>query len=313
MCGPNIFSKLQDIPMQTSLDCLVCFIRQARATGKLATENPVARRRIIEKAGRFLETADPELSPPENAIALYTMFSSVLQVADPFARVKQESNELALAMRAEMEKRIVRAADPLRAAIRVAIGGNIIDYAAQHVFDVEKTMDSCFEQEFILDDYPVLQQALAAAGPEADLLYLCDNCGEIVFDALLVEQLQKLGCRVTAAVRRFPIINDATMEDARGSGLDRICPVITNGTGCPGTPLADCSEEFRNHFKAADIIISKGMGNYETLSEEQAPIFFLFTVKCSEVARHVTGRKQLAPGRLTGTGEMILMQQGLGQ
>jgi len=297
--------------MRTSLDCLVCFIRQARATGLLATDNPLAQRRIIEEAGRFLETVDPEQSPPENAVALYTMFSSILQVADPFARVKQESNELAISMRDEMAKRIAAASDPLRAAIRVAIGGNIIDYAAQHVFDVKKTMDNCFALEFMLDEYPALQQAIVDAGPDADLLYLCDNCGEIVFDSLLIRRLQQQGCRVTAAVRESPIINDATMEDAVISGLDRICPVITNGTGCPGTPLAACSEEFSHHFKAADIIISKGMGNYETLSEEQAPIFFLFTVKCSEVARHVVERKQLAPGRLTGTGEMILMRQSV--
>ena len=295
--------------MRTSLDCLVCFMRQARATGKLATDDQAAQRRIIDEAGRFLSTVDPDRSPPENAVALYEIFSRILQVNDPFARVKRESNEFALSLRDEMEKRIAAAADPLRAAIRVAIGGNIIDYAAQHVFDAEKTMDTCLEQEFVLDDYPALQQVMERAGQGASLLYLCDNCGEIVFDSLLVQQLLHRGCRVTVAVRARPIINDATLEDALSSGLEKICPVITNGTGCPGTPLADCSEEFKRHFKDADIIISKGMGNYETLSEVPAPIFFLFTVKCSEVARHVTECKQLAPGILTGSGEMILMQQ----
>ena len=295
--------------MQTSLDCLVCFVRQARATGLLSTDNPVARRRIIEEAGRFLATVDPQQSPPENAVALYQMFSSVLRTEDPFARVKQESNELALSMLAEMEKRIVSAPDPLRAAIRVAIGGNIIDYAAQHVFDVAETMNACFDQEFVLDDYTALQQVMADTAPNTNLLYLCDNCGEIVFDSLLIGQLRKHGCRVTAAVRDRPIINDATLEDARVTGLDRVCPVISNGTGCPGTPLAHCSEEFRQHFEAADIIISKGMGNYETLSEVKAPIFFLFTIKCSEVARHVTECKQLPANSLQGTGEMVLMRQ----
>ena len=85
--------------------------------------------------------------------------------------------------------------------------------------------------------------------------------------------------------------------------------MITNGTGCPGTPLADCNAAFQQHFNEADLIISKGMGNYETLSEVQAPVFFLFTVKCAEVARHVTARKHLASDLLQGTGEMILMQQ----
>lgn len=296
--------------MQTSLDCLVCFIRQARSTGKLATDDPAAQRLLIDEAGKYLATVDPKRSPPENAVRLYAIMADVLQSADPFARVKQESNTFGLSIRDDMAARIADSPDPLRAAIRVAIGGNIIDYAAQHVFDVEDTMNTCLTREFVLDDYPVLQQALQGDG-DHELLYLCDNCGEIVFDGLLIRQLQAQGCRVTAAVREHPIINDATMEDARTCGLDKVCPVITNGTGCPGTPLTDCSEEFQHHFRAADIIISKGMGNYETLSEEKAPIFFLFTVKCSQVARHVSERKQLAPNTLTGTGEMILMGQAV--
>jgi len=295
--------------MRTSLDCLVCFIRQARSTGVLASRDPLVRRRLIDEAGRFLANVDPEQSPPENAVALYGLFSSILDDPDPFSQVKQESNAFALSLRDEMASRIAEARDPLRAALRVAIGGNIIDYAAQHVFDAEKTMNSCLEEPFILDDYPALQDALAAGKGAVDLLYLCDNCGEIVFDALLVQQLQHSGCRVTVAVRERPIINDATMEDAVFCGLDRICPVITNGTSCPGTPLEACSAEFQQHFNDADLIISKGMGNYETLSEVRAPVFFLFTVKCSEVARHVTERKQLASGQLQGVGEMILLQQ----
>jgi uncharacterized protein with ATP-grasp and redox domains len=294
--------------MQTTLDCLVCFIRQARAAGLLATEDPELRRRMINEAGRLLASVDPAASPPENAVPLYDAFARILGTGDPFARVKAESNHFALDLRDEMAAEIAAAQDPLRAAVRVAIGGNIIDYAAQHVFDAEKTMASCLEQEFVLDDYAALLRVLQAPGTK-NVLYLCDNCGEIVFDGLLIRELQQRGCRVTAAVRALPIINDATMEDARACGLDSICPVITNGTGCPGTPLAQCSPEFRDHFTRADLIISKGMGNYETLSEAGAPLFFLFTVKCSEVARHVTRRKHLAPGSLTGSGEMILMRQ----
>lgn len=295
--------------MRTTLDCLVCFMRQARATGKLATDDPVTQRRLLNEAGRFLAAVDPDRSPPENAVGLYALFSRILQVDDPFFQVKKESNDFALSLKDEMEDRITAATDPLLAAIRVAIGGNIIDYAAQHVFDAEKTMDNCLDREFAIDDYPALQQLVTGAEKGCELLYLCDNCGEIVFDSLLIRQLLQHGCRVTVAVREGPIINDATLEDAKYCGLDRICPVITNGTRCPGTPFAVCSEEFRYHFKTADIIISKGMGNYETLSDQQGPLFFLFTVKCSEVARYVSERKQLVPGKLIGNGEMILMQQ----
>ena len=294
--------------MRTTLDCLVCFVRQSRAAGLLATDDPSLQRRMINGAGRLLGVLDPLLSPPENAVALYGLFSEILQDDDPFAQVKEESNRFALDLRDEMAQRIAAAADPLYAAVRTAIGGNIIDYAAQHVFDAKKTMDECLEREFIIDQYPALLRELTAI-PSPDILYLCDNCGEIVFDGLLIRELQQRNCRVTAAVRGRPIINDATLEDARTCGLDQICPVITNGTGCPGTPLARCSSGFLEHFHRADIIISKGMGNYETLSEEDAPIFFLFTVKCSEVAAHVTKRKQLARGSLAGKGEMIFMRQ----
>jgi len=294
--------------MQTTLDCLVCFVRQARSAGLLATDDPQLRRRMINAAGRYLARVNPADSPPENAIGLYREFSRILDNSDPFAAVKQESNRFALELRGEMAERIAAAEDPLYAAIRIAIGGNIIDYAAQHVFDAEKTMATCLEREFVLDDYPALHKMLQASG-EKKILYLCDNCGEIVFDALLIRELRKLEGRVTAVVRSSPIINDATMEDARACGLDRICSVITNGTGCPGTPLDNCCAEFREYFDSADLIISKGMGNYETLSEVAASIFFLFTVKCSEVARHVGKRKQLDPQRLPGQGEMLLMAQ----
>jgi uncharacterized protein with ATP-grasp and redox domains len=282
-------------------------MRQARSTGMLATDDLEIQRRLCDEAGRFIASVDTDRSPPENAVALYRMFAEVLRSDDPFAQVKRESNAFALSLKNEMGQRIRAAEDPLRAAVRVAIAGNIIDYAAQHLFDAEKTMAECFDREFVLDDYPVLLEALNKSEPE--VLYLCDNCGEIVFDALLIEQLQACGCRVTAAVRESPIINDATPEDARICGLDRVCPVITNGTACPGTPLAECGEEFNAQFRAADLIISKGMGNFETLSEESAPIFFLFTVKCGQVARHLTERQRLASGVLKGRGEMVLLRQ----
>lgn len=240
------------------------------------------------------------------------MFADVLKDDDPFAQVKQEGNSLALSLQEEVEQRIQAAKDPLRAALRVAIAGNIIDYGALHSFDAATTIEQCFEQEFVVDHYSALREALSLHDKPTDkptILYLCDNCGEIVFDGLLIKQLNRLGCQVTAAVRESPIINDATLQDAQFCGLDKICTVISNGTGCPGTPLASCSAEFRQHFQEADLIISKGMGNFESLSEVPAPIFFLFTVKCSRVADHLTEIQGFAPDFLQGTGEMVLLWQ----
>lgn len=292
--------------MRTNLDCLVCFMRQARSIGLLATEDLTLQRQLLDEAGRFMKKVDTEISPPENAVGLYALFAEILGDNDPFARVKQEGNDFALAVQEELEQRILAAKDPLRAAVRVAIAGNIIDYGALQSFDAAATMQECFARVFVWDDYPVFLEALHG---RPKVLYLCDNCGEIVFDGLLIKQLNRLGCQVTTAVRESPVINDATLADARYCGLEKLCTVISNGTGCPGTPLASCSAEFKEHFRAADLIISKGMGNFESLSEVSAPIFFLFTVKCSQVARHLSERQGFAPDFLTGTGEMVLLRQ----
>lgn len=292
--------------MRTSLDCLVCYMKQARSLGQLTAANADSQRRLCDEAGRFVAAVDTELSPPENAIALYAAFGRILGSDDPFAQVKRESNELALSLRGEIRTKIEAANEPLRAAVRAAIGGNIIDYAAQHTFDAAQTMQDCFARDFAVDDYAALQQAVSVG---RKVLYLCDNCGEIVFDCLLIEQLLRLGCHVTAAVRGGPIINDATLDDACLCGMTELCPVISSGAACPGTPLALCSPEFQAQFHAAEVIISKGMGNFETLSETAAPIFFLFTVKCAEVAKHVSRQLGLAAGTLKGTGEMVLLRQ----
>jgi hypothetical protein len=283
-------------------------MKQARSVGKLAGADLAAQRRLCDETGQFIAAVDTDRSPPENAVALYKIFARVLENDDPFARVKQESNELALSLKKAVRERIVKADDPLRAAVQAAIGGNIIDYAAQHVFDAVQTMQDCFAREFAVDEYEALLQAV---GSSRNVLYLCDNCGEIVFDSLLIEQLHRCGCEVTAAVRGGPIINDATLADARACGLDRVCQVISSGVICPGTPLTWCSDEFRAHFQAAELIISKGMGNFETLSETAAPLFFLFTVKCGQVARHLTGRLYLDASVLTGSGEMVLLRQNM--
>ena len=112
---------------------------------------------------------------------------------------------------------------------------------------------------------------------------LADNAGEIVFDRLLIEQLPI--DRVTVAVRGYPVINDATLDDAETAGLTDIVDVISNGSDAPGTLLDDCSEAFRSRFEEADLIIAKGQGNYETLAQSPRPIFFLLRVKCPVVAR----------------------------
>jgi len=296
--------------MQTHLDCLVCFMRQALAAARLSTSAPELHRKVIDDAGRMLAGVDLSRTPPENAVFLYRLIAKITGNQDPFADLKRQSNEFALSIRDQISDTIAGAADPLRMALCFAACGNIIDYAAQHSFDATTTMADCGSQPFIIDDYPRLLDALEHSDrKKTKILYLADNCGELVFDGLLIRELQRLNCVVTLAVRGAPIINDATMEDVHACGLNTLCRVIDNGTDCPGTPLDDCSDIFQQAFADADVIISKGMGNFETLSDVSAPLFFLFMVKCAGVAsylRKVTGKNDQ---EIIGSGEMVFMRQ----
>ncbi len=288
--------------MRTNPECIPCFRRQAHYAAGLVTNDPAVRAAIDQQVEDLLAGLDLAESPPVNSIALYRLISQVSQNRDPFAGLKQQSNDLALRLRPQLEALIRQADDSLRRAILFAMAGNIIDYGSQQDFDLDKTLRHCLENQPIIDDYAELCHDLAKA---RTILYLADNCGEIVFDGLLIDQLPGA---ITMAVKDGPIINDATMADATYCGLDRKCRVLSNGAVCPGTPLTRCGKEFLELFEGADVVISKGQGNFETLSEARRKVFHLLTVKCPVVADHVAEQKKY-PGRIT-TGAVVLMRLG---
>lgn len=272
--------------MQTGNDCLVCFMRQALGTVRRCTDDPGLQWRIVTEVGGLLPSFDPNLPPPENAVHYYRLINERTGIADPYRLEKQESTLFALDLEQRTRELIGLEADPLLAAIQFAINANVLDYGAQVRLDRDTALASC-RQALAINHYAALRRQIDR---RATILYLADNCGEIVFDKLLIELLLARGCKVTLAVRRSPIINDATPEDAHCCGLDILCPVIDNGADVPGTPLQSCSEAFRRQFAEADCIISKGMGNFECLSEVRAPIFFLFIVKCTTVRQYLNRR-----------------------
>jgi len=249
----------------------------------------------------MLPDLDFSLSPPQNSIRVYSEIASLSQCIDPFADLKKESNELALSLSIETKNAITLSKDPLLAAIIFSIAGNIIDYGSQQDFNAQKTISNCLNQQLIINDYLLLKEDINNANT---ILYLGDNSGEIVFDSLVIEHLDN---EVIFAVKENPIINDALLQDAKACGLDKKCRVISNGTNCPGTPLADCSETFLEYFNKADVIISKGQGNFETLSEVNRPVYFLLTVKCPIVAHHIM---ELS-GKEVKTGAMVLMKKAV--
>lgn len=271
--------------MKTSLDCLPCLLKQALQTARLATDNPLLHKAILDQVATLLPSLDFELSPPENSILVYDTIARLSECTDPFAAIKKESNLLGKSLEPLVLQNIEASVDPLHTAFLYSVAGNIIDYGASHNHDAESTIRGCLKQTFLLNDYASFRKELETAH---SLLYLADNSGEIIFDTLVIKQLKRAfpSLDITFVVKQRPIINDALLADATFCGLEKWCTVIDNGTGCPGSPLGQCSTEFNTYFAKADLIISKGQGNFETLSE-QTGLYFLLICKCPVVGEHL--------------------------
>jgi len=202
---------------------------------------------------------------------IHRLLRKIVGMEDPYRDVKDHQNRMALALLPELKTRIEAATDPLIMALRLAIAGNVIDlgvYGNVTEFDVRESVSQALAEPFVGE-----QSGFRNAVAEAQrILYLADNAGEIAFDRLLIEQIAP--ARVTVAVRGGPVINDATMADARAVGLHEIVEVIDSGSDAPGTLLDDCSLAFKRRFAEADLILAKGQGNFETLSDEPGKSFF---------------------------------------
>ena len=270
--------------MQTSIECIPCFVRQAEEAVAFATRDPARREKILRQILHALADADWAGSPPAIAQRLHRIIRKETGESDPYRGVKERMNGLALEALPCCGESIAKAADPQEAAVRVAVAGNLLDSGAKIQIQPENLphlLATLWERPLAGDPHELF---LAAEKAER-ILYLADNAGEIVFDRLLLNFLPIE--KVTLAVRGRPILNDALRGDAEVAGFTGLVPVIDNGSDAPGTVLEDCSEEFREYFDRAGLIISKGQGNYETLSAVRAPIFFLFTVKCPIVAAQI--------------------------
>lgn len=272
--------------MKTYLDCLPCFLRQALKASRIATGDEKIQREILDQVMARLVGLPLDASPPRIAQIVYGTIKTLTGNGDPYASIKKNQNEIALGFYPELKAMVRDAEDPLLLAVKLAIAGNIIDLAVpRELKDIREEIFSLIDSPLAADSYAAFQENLRGA---TLLLYLGDNAGEIVFDRLLIEELNTINTLKTVfAVREKPIINDAVLDDAKFVGLDKEAEIISNGSDAPATVLGECSPEFLDCFRSADVIIAKGQGNYESLSDEDENIFFLLTVKCPVVARHL--------------------------
>jgi len=272
--------------MRVYLDCWPCFLRQALSAARRAGAPPELQRAILAETMTELQGLSAEATPPEMGERIHRLVRERTRVPDPYLAAKEEATARALALLPALRARVEAAADPLEAAVRIAIAGNIIDYGVAESFDLEATLERVLHATPAIDALAVLRRALRQAD---EILYLADNAGETVFDRVLIERLPM---PVQYAVKAGPVLNDATREEAIAAGLDRVAELVDTGCDAMGAPLALCSPAFRERFDRAPLIIAKGQANYETLSGVDAPVCFLLQAKCSVIAEDLG----VAPG-----------------
>lgn len=196
--------------------------------------------------------------------------------------IKKQYNDLVLDMEAALRSEIERAEDPLAKALVIARIGNYIDFGALEHVDQEEFMGLFKNAEMHDAEFLVYESFLKECAAGKSFLLVCDNCGEIVLDRLMIEQLKKRfpQLSVKALVRGGEALNDATVEDAEYVGLDKMAEIVSNGTPITGTIYDMMPHEARSVIDDADVILAKGQGNYESMSGYGRHIFYEFLCKC---------------------------------
>jgi uncharacterized protein with ATP-grasp and redox domains len=269
--------------MITNLECLPCLTRQAIDTVQRIGMPISDQQTIVKNVLQLLSTVDTTQPAPVISRMIHQLIREQIKIDDPFRDIKAESNMIAEKLIPHVEVIMHWSDNPIAVAIRAAIAGNIIDYGVKRnidLNDIQETLNKALKMSL---DANMLKSFQEEAMDAKSILYLADNAGEIMFDRLLIELLPYE--KVTLAVRGGPVLNDATYIDALYAGLDKICEVIDNGSDIPGTAIEYCSPDFQKRFWAADMIISKGQGNFETLIGIKRPVYYLFIAKCPLVAQ----------------------------
>ncbi|NMA45455.1 MAG: DUF89 family protein [Lentisphaerae bacterium] len=267
--------------MNITIDCIPCVLNHVIHTVKTTVTDPKLQERCTRDMLAAVAALDWTNTPPDFARELNRILRGISGNDDLYLEEKDRSTELAHELLEQLQPDIAAQADPFAAAVRLAIAGNIIDYGVDAQFDLDSARGRIIEA-FTL---PIHEQAIALLKSRMDqaksIFYVLDNCGEAVFDRLLVDFYRD---KITLGVRGYPILNDVTPRELVPSGLGGL-PYVCTGDATPGVSSRHSSDEFMAAMRAADLVIAKGQGNFETLNEYDRPIFFLFRAKCAIIIK----------------------------
>ncbi len=286
--------------MKVHPECAQCLLRRILYETRLGgadIDKQYEATKIAVKA--LAERFSPNICSAEIATGVHKAVYELLG-KDPYEDAKRKSNEIALKLLPKAEKMVKSSENPFRTAVLCSIIGNVLDFGIRSDFQNADVLldkfDSLCGEGLGYDDTDKIREM----AKDSKIAYLTDNCGEIVFDTLLIKELKKSGAEITLIVRGEPILTDATMEDVIQLGIDKMVDkVMTTGRFAVGIPFWDMPDELDRELRSADLIIAKGMANYETLTEtDYGPVAYLLRTKCNPVASSMGLKKDINAAKL---------------
>ena len=274
--------------MKISYECGSCFLRQAREAMDLSTDDDDLKMELMNDIFKYLsETFKKGTNSNKTGSYMHNLIKQKTNCHDPYVNEKKLANEIALKY-LPIAQNILDEEDNLENRVKIAIVGNILDFGAFTLDDdIEFFIKDSLKKDLAVKDIENFEDSL---NRHDKVLYLVDNTGEIVFDKILLSKIKEYDVDVTIAVKSFPILNDACMDDAINAGLDKFGKIVEIGAGTVGYVDSEISDEFREIFNQHEFIISKGMGNYEGLTEidlSNKDIYFLLCAKCGTISKDI--------------------------
>ena len=272
--------------MKLQAQCVACIVGQASRVAQKIGASAALSQEIETLALQASQTFSFSLTPPEVATPMYEAIARLVGTDDLYAQAKAHATHQAKALKPKLFEMIQAAPDALYAAGKIAVAGNVIDLATQESYDLHQEVHTILTAPFAVDDFELLFQRLASA---QTLLYLGDNAGEHIFDGVFIASIKKHfpQLSITFMTRGNAIINDVTREEALLDGLNSYASVESSGVPTPGFILSLATTQAQAQFLNSDVVIAKGMGNFETLTESQErDVFHLFKVKCDVVSTY---------------------------